>query len=55
MNGAGASRERSEIVECEEQLSLKTGVTKFEALFAKICGVTILASRHSFQMSEDVS
>jgi glycosyltransferase involved in cell wall biosynthesis len=39
----------------DEQLSLNAGVTKFEALFAKICGVTIPASRHSCQSSEWVS
>jgi glycosyltransferase involved in cell wall biosynthesis len=39
----------------DEQLSLKAGVTKFEALFASICGVTISASRHSSQISEYVS
>jgi hypothetical protein len=55
MNGAGAGRERSEIAECKEQLSLKTGVTKSEALFAGTCGVTISASRHSSQVSEQVS
>ena len=55
MNGAGAGQERSEIADCKEQLSLKTGVTKFEALFARICGVTISASRHSSQISEYVS
>jgi hypothetical protein len=55
MNRAGAGRERSEIPGCEEQLSLKTGVTKFEALFAGICGVTILAFRHSSQISKYVS
>ena len=35
----------------DEQLSLKTGVTKFEAIFARICGVTVSASRHSSQSS----
>ena len=55
MNGAGDGQERSEIAECKEQLSLKTGVTKFEALFAKICGVTISACRHSSQISKYVS
>lgn len=55
MNGAGAGRERSEIAECKEQLSLKTGVTKFEARFAKTCGVRISACRHSSQISEYVS
>lgn len=39
----------------DEQLSLKTGVTKFEALFARICGMTISASRHSSQISKYVS
>jgi glycosyltransferase involved in cell wall biosynthesis len=39
----------------DEQLSMKAGVTKFEALFARICGVTISASRHSRQSSECVS
>jgi glycosyltransferase involved in cell wall biosynthesis len=39
----------------DEQLSLKAGVTKFEALFASICGVTVSASRHSCQSSECVS
>jgi len=39
----------------DEQLSLKTGVTKFEALFARICGVAISASRHSSPISEYVS
>jgi hypothetical protein len=39
----------------DEQLSLKTGAGKFEALFAKICGMTLLASRHSSQISEYVS
>jgi glycosyltransferase involved in cell wall biosynthesis len=38
-----------------EQLSLRVGVTKFEALFARICGVTISASRHSSQTSACVS
>jgi glycosyltransferase involved in cell wall biosynthesis len=31
----------------DEQLSLKAGVGKFEALFARICGVPIAASGHS--------
>src|ERR1035438_9337396 len=35
----------------DEQLSLKAGVTKFEALFANICGVTISASRRSCERS----
>jgi glycosyltransferase involved in cell wall biosynthesis len=39
----------------DEQLSLKTGVTKFEALFARICGVTISASGHSSRISGYVS
>jgi colanic acid biosynthesis glycosyl transferase WcaI len=39
----------------DEQLSLKTGVTKFEALFARICGVTTSASRHMSQISEQAS
>jgi glycosyltransferase involved in cell wall biosynthesis len=39
----------------DEQLSLKAGVTKFEALFARICGVTVSASRHSSQSSACVS
>jgi len=52
MNGAGAGRERSEIAECKEQLSLKTGVTKSEALVAKISRVTISACWHSPQISE---
>lgn len=50
MNGAGAGRDDSE--ECEEQLSLNTGVTKFEALFAGISGVTISACRHPSQIPE---
>jgi glycosyltransferase involved in cell wall biosynthesis len=33
----------------DDQLSLRAGVTKFEALFASICGVTISTSRHSCQ------
>jgi hypothetical protein len=55
MNGAGAVRERTEIAECGEQLSLKTGVTNFEALFAGICGVTISGSGRSPDISEYVS
>jgi glycosyltransferase involved in cell wall biosynthesis len=39
----------------DEQLSLKAGVTKFEAVFARICGVTVAASRHSSQSSACVS
>jgi glycosyltransferase involved in cell wall biosynthesis len=39
----------------DEQLSLRVGVTKFEALFARICGVTISASRHPCQSSECIS
>jgi glycosyltransferase involved in cell wall biosynthesis len=39
----------------DEQLSLKAGVTKFEALFARICGVTMSASRRSSQISKYVS
>jgi glycosyltransferase involved in cell wall biosynthesis len=31
----------------DEQLSLKSGVTKFEVLFARICGVAVSTSRHS--------
>jgi glycosyltransferase involved in cell wall biosynthesis len=36
----------------DEQLSLKSGVTKFEMLFVKICGVTTSASQHSCESSE---
>jgi colanic acid biosynthesis glycosyl transferase WcaI len=36
-------------------LSLKAGVTRFEALFAGICGVTVSASRHSYRNPECVS
>ena len=39
----------------DEQLSLKAGVTKFEVLFARICGVTSSASRASCQSSNGVS
>ena len=39
----------------DEQLSMKAGVTKFEALFARLCGVSISASRHSCRSSECVS
>src|SRR3989338_1974591 len=39
----------------DEQLCMKAGVTKFEALFARICGVTLAVSRHSHQSSEGVS
>ena len=39
----------------DEQLSLRVGVSKFEALFARICGVSVLESRHSSQTSEYVS
>jgi glycosyltransferase involved in cell wall biosynthesis len=35
----------------DEQLSLKAGVTKFESLFARICGVTVVSSRHSCRKS----
>jgi len=38
-----------------ERLSLKAGVTRFEALFAEICGVSVSASRQSSQISEYVS
>jgi colanic acid biosynthesis glycosyl transferase WcaI len=38
-----------------ERLSLKAGVTKFEALFARICGVTVSESRPMRQRSECVS
>jgi hypothetical protein len=31
----------------DEQLSLKVGVTKFEALFARVCEVTVSLSRRS--------
>src|ERR1039457_7083977 len=31
----------------DEQLSIKAGVTKFEALFARMCGMTISAAPHS--------
>ena len=39
----------------DEQLSLKAGVSKFETIFARICGVPISASRHSSQISEYIS
>jgi colanic acid biosynthesis glycosyl transferase WcaI len=39
----------------DAQLSVKAGVNKFEALFARICGVTISASRRSCQSSQCVS
>ena len=39
----------------DAQLSVKAGVNKFEALFARICGVTIAASRRSCQSSQCVS
>lgn len=55
MNGTGTGRERSEIAARKEQLSLKTGVTKSEALVAKISGVTISPCWHSSQISEQVS
>lgn len=39
----------------DERLSLQAGVTKFEALFARISGVTNSASRHPHQSSACVS
>jgi colanic acid biosynthesis glycosyl transferase WcaI len=39
----------------DEQLSLRAGVTKFEALFGRICGVPVTASRQSSSKSECVS
>jgi colanic acid biosynthesis glycosyl transferase WcaI len=39
----------------DEQLSLKAGVTKFEALFARVCGMTTSASRRLCQNSEGIS
>jgi glycosyltransferase involved in cell wall biosynthesis len=39
----------------DERLSLKVGVTKFEALFARICGMTVAASRSSCRNPECIS
>jgi colanic acid biosynthesis glycosyl transferase WcaI len=39
----------------DERLSANTGVSKFEELFAGICGVTISAPRHSCENSQYVS
>jgi hypothetical protein len=39
----------------DEQLSLKAGVTKFEALFARLCGMPVSAPRSSSPRPECVS